>query len=474
MRVASLLPSATEIIAAVGAGDALCAVSHECDHPASVVAGLPRLSLARIDPGLPSLAIDEAVRAARGRGEALYALRAADLAAARPDLIVTQTLCTVCAIDGDTVTAAASAAGVAPRVVELEPQRLADVLASVTLLGAELGAPEAAARLRTTLEARLDALVAATAPLAPVPVVVLEWLDPPFSAGHWVPEVVAAAGGRELLGRAGAPSSVTDWCTIAEAAPDVVVVAPCGLSLERALAEAERIGVAARLPPGTRLIALDGNALLSRPAPRLVDAAEILGSVLHPAAVSRPPTAAAYLHAGPRRFATSPQGRAVAMERTTDKHSPRLDEEMKRETASLTHGAPVDARADEFREQEAPTDYEPGASSRLMHLDPQGNDPAGARREFSRHLLPSMFPGDRDSLLDAANAEDAPGPVIDLLAQLPPGQQFATMYEVWGALGGDTVDVPSEVAHRAGAVDRDSPHIQDDVAPPGFQPPSGS
>jgi len=292
VRVASLLPSATEIIAALGHADALCAVSHECDHPSEAVAGLPRLSLSRLDgAALDSLAVDAAVRAARARGEALYAVDEDVLAEARPDLVVTQTLCTVCAVDGDVTRAATRAAGLDARVLDLEPSRLADVLDTITVLGAALDADEAATRLCGTLEARLRRLRARTAGLEPVPVVVLEWLDPPFDAGHWVPDVVAAAGGRELLGRPGRPSRTISWASVVRAAPTVVLVTPCGFVLERSVAEARRLQVARRVS-GARVVCLDGNALLSRPGPRLVDAAELIGHLLHPDVVPAPPTEA--------------------------------------------------------------------------------------------------------------------------------------------------------------------------------------
>ena len=292
VRVASLLPSATEIIAALGCGDVLRAVSHECDYPPEVVAGLPRLSVARLDgTALESLAVDDAVRTARARGESLYAVDATVLAEVRPDLVVTQSLCTVCAVDGDVTRAATRAAGLDARVLELEPVRLREVFDTVEELGAALDAGRAAAALRGRLEERLALLEARTSAVEPVPLVVLEWLDPPFEAGHWVPDVIAAAGGRELLGRAGRPSRATDWKAVVEARPAVVLVSPCGFDLERTVAEARRLDVARRVHEA-RVVCLDGNALLSRPAPRLVDAAELIGHVLHPDVVPAPPAEA--------------------------------------------------------------------------------------------------------------------------------------------------------------------------------------
>jgi iron complex transport system substrate-binding protein len=278
VRVASLLPSATEIVAGLGRLDDLVAVSAECDFPPAV-RSLPRLSLTRIDPTAPARAIDDAVRTALERGEELYGIDQDVLLATRPDVILTQSLCTVCAVSAGTTETSARLTGLPIRVVDLEPTTLPGVLDTISLVGREIGAVEEAAELRAELEARIGRLARAALGRRPVSVCVLEWVDPPFSAGHWVPDVVALAGGRELIGRSGQRSHPIGWDDVAAAAPEVIVVAPCGFDLERARTEAELAGLEARFP-GARVVCLDGNAYLSRPGPRLIEAAEVLGAEL--------------------------------------------------------------------------------------------------------------------------------------------------------------------------------------------------
>jgi iron complex transport system substrate-binding protein len=282
VRIVSLLPSATETVAALGLAGSLVGRSHECDFPVGIEY-LPVVSLARIGGGdLAAAEVDAAVRDALARGDELYAVDADVLGAVRPDVIVTQTLCTVCAVSGDGVRRTARAVGVDAEVIELEPTTVDGVLAAIAELGRRLGAEARAGELVAESRERLAAVGGAVAGRQRPAVFVAEWLDPPFAAGHWVPELVELAGGREVLGHAGQPSFTTTWDAVAAAAPDVCVVAPCGYDTARAAAEA-RTSPAATCAPS--VVAVDASAYLSRPGPRIVDGAELLAAILHPDAV---------------------------------------------------------------------------------------------------------------------------------------------------------------------------------------------
>ncbi|HYL27025.1 MAG TPA: cobalamin-binding protein [Candidatus Nitrosotalea sp.] len=306
MRIVSLLPSATEVLFAIGAGDDVVGVTHECDFPAAAL-GLPKLTRAS-GPELTSCAeIDRHVRTAMHQGSSLYELDAARLDELAPDLIVTQELCPVCAVSYEIVaTAAKRLRSCHPersrraRVVSLEPNSLADVLETIRFLGGITGYVENAARVVTGLQARIDALRAASpSPLvlrlrsglrargdtgcagAQGDTLILEWTDPPMSAGHWIPELIELAGGTPVLANPRANSRRLEWPAIAQADPDAIVVAPCGFDLARTrhaiaeLAERDEWKKLRAVREG-RVLALDGNAYLSRPGPRLVDAAEII------------------------------------------------------------------------------------------------------------------------------------------------------------------------------------------------------
>jgi iron complex transport system substrate-binding protein len=287
MRIASLVPSATEALFALGLGDDVVAVTHECDFPPAAT-GLPHLTRSVLDPGLPAAEVDAHVRELVGRGEALYALDESRLGTLEPDLIVTQAVCEVCAVSYDDVRAVAERLPSRPRVLSLDPSRLNEVLADLEPLAEASGAPGTGITLQGELETRLDAVKAAVEGLGRQRVVCLEWLDPPYSAGHWVPEMVEAAGGTEMLGEAGGRSVVAGWDEIEAVRPDVVVVMPCGLYVDEALREGERhrrelsaLGVA-------RVVAVDAASSFSRPGPRLVDGVELLAHILHPDAVTAP------------------------------------------------------------------------------------------------------------------------------------------------------------------------------------------
>jgi iron complex transport system substrate-binding protein len=288
MRIVSLLPSATEIVCALGLRDSLVGRSHECDWPGDVTS-LPEVSMARIDSAaLASQSIDRAVARAIESGEELYGIDEAVLDALDPDLIVTQSLCTVCAVSGGTVRALTGRNGRTPAILELEPAGIDGIVESVRVVARAAGVDGAGDDLAAELRTRLDEAAAPVRQVTARPVVVVvEWLDPPFAAGHWVPEQVALAGGTEALGRASAPSFRTTWDAVRAASPDVVVLAPCGFRADEVVERAAADGVLDALA-GTpaaragRVVAVDANAYLSRPGPRVADGVALLASVLHP------------------------------------------------------------------------------------------------------------------------------------------------------------------------------------------------
>ncbi|HEU4803453.1 MAG TPA: ABC transporter substrate-binding protein [Solirubrobacterales bacterium] len=287
MRIASLVPSATEMCFALGLGDDVVAVTHECDHPAATAA-LPRLTRSLIPAGLDAAAIDAAVRERIDAGESLYVLDASALADLEPDLIVTQQVCAVCAVSCDDVRAVAAGLPSRPAVLSLDPARLGDVLDDAETLAAAAGEPGAGTSLRAELEVRIGAVRSAVA-AAPRPrVAAIEWLDPPYRAGHWLPEMIAAAGGSDALAAPGERSQEIGWGEVAAARPDVVVVMPCGLDADAAEAEARR-HAAALAELGAEAFAVDAAASFSRPGPRLADGVELLGHLLHPTLVPAPP-----------------------------------------------------------------------------------------------------------------------------------------------------------------------------------------
>ena len=288
MRIASLVPSATELLFALGLDESVVGVTHECDFPAAA-RGLPNLTRTVISDGLDAAGIDRAVRERTERGEALYELDADRLAKLDPDLIVTQAVCEVCAVSFEDVTEVASRLPSRPRVISLDPSTLADVLADVERLGAATGARPAAERLLANAHARLERVRVAVTGAQRPRTVGLEWLDPPFVGGHWVPEMIALAGGRDVLARPGEKSRALDWDEIAASGPEAVVCMPCGYDAQRSARETgdhrERLaGLGA-----ASIAAVDAAAYFSRPGPRLVDGVELLAHVLHPERVGAPP-----------------------------------------------------------------------------------------------------------------------------------------------------------------------------------------
>jgi iron complex transport system substrate-binding protein len=298
MRVVSLLPAATEIVAALGRVDDLVAVSHECDFPPEV-ATKPRATRCDIHGNrLPSAEIDAWVRARLHDTGTLYTMDEALLRTLAPDVILTQKLCDVCAVGWDSVTAFAATLPGPPMVVNLEPMRLGDVFQDVLNVGVALDARDTAARVVGALQARVNTVTRRTASLVRRRCVLLEWIDPPYRCGHWGPDLVAAAGGVELLGVAGTNAAAVPWESVRDARPVVVVLACCGFDVARTLAD---VPILRELPGWTELPAvqrgdvwvLDGSAYVSRPGPRLADTVELLAQCLHPEAFGEPPTDAA-------------------------------------------------------------------------------------------------------------------------------------------------------------------------------------
>ena len=287
MRIASLVPSATEALFALGIGDSVVAVTHECDWPEAARA-LPKLTSSVIEEGLPPAEIDARVREVTARGESLYRLDEATLATLEPDLIVTQALCAVCAVSFDDVRAVADRLPSHPRVISLDPENLEEVLGDVIRLAWATGNPRLGERLLKHLRGRLNAVSAAVAGAERPRVAALEWLDPVYIGGHWVPEMIVAAGGEDVVGEAGAKSRVVDWHAVAAARPDVVVVMPCGLYADEAAAQAREHGDRLRALGAERVVAVDAASSFSRPGPRLVDGIELLAHLLHPRLVDAP------------------------------------------------------------------------------------------------------------------------------------------------------------------------------------------
>jgi len=284
--VVSLLPSATEIVYALGLGDQLVGVTFECDEPASARRDKTVVVGGRDTSGMSPGEIDAYVRAELAAGRNLHTLHADALAALDPELILTQDLCRVCALPAGHVDEALDYLGCTAEVVSLDPRTLDDVLATIGIIGEHAGAVEQAQQLVAALRQRLAAIADQVAGRYQPAVAVIEWVDPPFSAGHWVPDLVTAAGGRPVAAHPGDRSAQTTWATIAAARPEVAVVAPCGFRLDDATAQAEQV---ARQLPGVPVWAIDADGLVVRPGPRLVDGVEALAAILHPDQVTTPP-----------------------------------------------------------------------------------------------------------------------------------------------------------------------------------------
>ncbi|TMF99274.1 MAG: cobalamin-binding protein [Chloroflexi bacterium] len=291
MRIASLLPSATEIVCALGLENELVAVTHECDYPDSV-RDKPVLTRSVLSGASSGAEVDRHIRELVHEGSSIYALDAPLLEALRPDLILTQELCEVCAVSYPIVERAVRRLGSSPQLVSLEPETIEDVFENIRVVGRLAGRSAIAERVCDSLRRRVAAVEQRVAGRPRRRVVCLEWVDPPFNCGHWTPELVTIAGGDERLGVARRPAHAIDWQQVIDADPEVVVVMACGFSLERSLREVETAGgrfEALR----AQIWVVDGNAFFSRPGPRLVDSVEIMAGILHPGAVDAPHPSAA-------------------------------------------------------------------------------------------------------------------------------------------------------------------------------------
>jgi iron complex transport system substrate-binding protein len=287
MRIASLVPSATEMLFALGLGESVVGVTHECDYPAAA-AGLPQLTGTVLPPGLSAGEIDAKVKEVIGEGRALYTLDEERLAELEPDLIVTQAVCEVCAVSYDDVVEVAARLPSRPRVLQQDPTTLDEVLGDVTRLGEAAGIADRAGEVRRELETRLEAVRAAVAGELRPGVLALEWLEPPFLGGHWIPEMIEIAGGESVAGSPGQKSPQVEWEDLRGLDPGLVVSMPCGWYLEESCAQALRHNERLGAFDAARVYAVDGASTFSRPGPRLVDGVELLGHLFHPELVEPP------------------------------------------------------------------------------------------------------------------------------------------------------------------------------------------
>ncbi len=287
-RVLSLLPSSTEIVCALGAADALVGRSHECDFPPQI-SGLPALTSPRVDVNAPSVVIDRDVKRLVEQGLSIYHVDAEQLRRLAPEVILTQTLCEVCAVTPEDLSEAVSQwTGSAPAIVSLSPNGLEDVWANILRVGQALGCEERASVLVEGLRQSVHALSTAATALSSRPqVVCVEWIEPLMAAGNWIPELVERAGGEYLLGQAGEHAPWIDWEQLRAADPDVLLLLPCGFGIDRTRRELPPLLAQSgwndlRAVRGGRVYLLEGNQFFNRPGPRLVESLEILCEVLHP------------------------------------------------------------------------------------------------------------------------------------------------------------------------------------------------
>jgi len=284
MRIVSLVPSATEILFALGLGDEVVAVTHECDYPPAALE-LPKVTRDALPHDLSAGQIDAAVRARTEQGEAIYELDAEALHELGPDLIVTQALCAVCAVSFEDVRAIAEELDTQPHVISLDPRTLGEVLGDVRTLAEATGRRDAGVALVQDAAARVDRVRLAVRDRRRPRVAALEWLDPVYVAGHWTPQLVEYAGGLDVLGMPGEHSERRSWDEVAAAAPDVVIAMPCGYDAERAHAEALLYGDKLAALGAGEVVAVDAAAYFSRPGPRLLDGLELLAHVLQPGCI---------------------------------------------------------------------------------------------------------------------------------------------------------------------------------------------
>lgn len=291
MRILSLLPSATEIVYALGLEEDLVGVTHECDWPPAARTKR-QVSFSALPPALEPAEVDRLVSASLGEGEPIYRLDREAVRELRPELVLTQDLCAVCAVPSGQVNQALEVLGCSAEVVSMDPSSLDEVIDCLLRVGAVTGTEARATALVRDLRRRLDAVARAVSGTKRPRTFALEWSDPPFNGGHWVPEMIERAGGEPVLGCPGTPSVPVTWEQIATAAPEVVVFMPCGYDLEAAAAEAAPLLDRDELAGARAFFAVNASSFFSRPGPRLVDGVEILASALHPDAVPASPASA--------------------------------------------------------------------------------------------------------------------------------------------------------------------------------------
>ena len=285
VRIVSLLPSATEILFELGLGDDVVGVTFECNFPEA--ARMKRIvSTSALPEGLDAAGIDAVVKQRMAAGEDLYRLDRDAFADLDPELVVTQDLCAVCAVDVSEVDDALAYLGCRAEVLTLDPMTLEEVLDSILVVGATTGTDSVAAQLVERSRARLGATAALVASGRRRAALVLEWTDPAFTAGHWVPDLVTSAGGECLLGRRGQRSEGVDWPTISSSGAEIVIVAPCGFRLDGAARLADDVVRRSVLPPDAEVWAVDADAVVVRPGPRVVDGVEALAAAWHPGALA--------------------------------------------------------------------------------------------------------------------------------------------------------------------------------------------
>jgi iron complex transport system substrate-binding protein len=287
MRIVSLVPSATELLFALGLGPDVVGVTHECDYPEGAQE-LPKVTRDVLPTGLSSAEIDAAVKERTLAGESIYELDADALHDLRPDLIVTQALCSVCAVSYDDVRGIAEEIDSQPMVISLDPHTVGEVLCDARTLAQATDRKDAAVDLVQEAAARIDRIRLLTRDARKPRVAALEWLDPPFAAGHWTPQMISWAGGEDVLGFAGENSEQRSWEEVTASQPDVVIVMPCGYDAEIAHREAEMHRDELAAVGAGEVVAVDAGAYFSRPGPRLIDGLELLAHILHPELVPAP------------------------------------------------------------------------------------------------------------------------------------------------------------------------------------------
>lgn len=290
MRIVSLVPHATELLFALGLGEDVVAVTHECDWPPQAEE-LPKLTRDVLPQGLSAAEIDRAVKARTLEGLAIYELDEEALREAEPDLIVTQALCPVCAVSYEEVSTIAARLPSQPRAISLDPRTFGETLGDIRTIASATGRKEQGVDLLHRIANRVDRVKLSVRGRRRPQVLALEWLDPPFVAGHWTPQLIELAGGFDLLGLPGEPSQQLSWEQVADVRPEVVVVMPCGLHAEAAQAQAMLQSSRLASLQAERLVAVDASAYFSRPGPRLIDGLELLAHILHPDAVPEAPAA---------------------------------------------------------------------------------------------------------------------------------------------------------------------------------------